>query len=127
MLHQKITVMKKLLNRTILFVAILSAIFVIVSFTNSNSSKKEVLLVENYMAGESYGVAIFHNDKPTEFIEMDYRAIIEEGEGENEMFKKLAEQKGRIISNTLQKLYDDGWKLEGTNGGDGFHQYILTK
>jgi len=128
MLHQKITVMKKLLNRTILFVAILSAIFVIVSFTNSNSSKKEVLLVENYIAGESYGVAIFHNNKPTEFIEMDNGSIIEVGEGESEIiFKKMAEQKGRIISNTLQKLYDDGWKLEGTNGGDGFHQYILTK
>jgi hypothetical protein len=127
-LHQKLTVMKKLLNRTILFVVLLSAIFVIVSFTYSNSSEKKVLLVESYMGVGSYGVALFHNDKPTEFIEMDYKSIIEEGEGESEIiFRKMAEEKGRIISNTLQKLYDDGWKLEGTNGGDSVHRYILTK
>ena len=67
-----------------------------------------------------------HNDKPTEFIEMDYKSIIEEGESEI-IFRKMAEEKGRTISNTLQKLYNDGWKLEGTNGGDSFSRYILTK
>lgn len=129
MSHQKLNAMKKLITKSLLAVAVLSAIFVIVSFTFNNSSEKEVLLVESYMANASYGVAIFHNDKPTEFIEMDYMSIIEEGEGESEIkiFRKMAEEKGRIISNTLQNLYIDGWKLEGTNGGDDFHRYILTK
>ncbi|MDB4583408.1 hypothetical protein N9164_09665 [Draconibacterium sp.] len=118
--------MKKLIRNSAIAIAVLSAIVVIVSFTNSNAPKKEVLLVETYMLVEptGFGLAIFHNDKPTEFIEMDYEAIFEEGE---DVMRKYTEQKGAMLKSTMQKLYNDGWELEGTNGGDGIQRYILTK
>lgn len=120
--------MRKLISRIFLFVALLSVIFISVSFMQSSSSEKEVLLVETYITGGlSYGVSIFHNDKPTEFIEMDFKSIIEEGKGEGEMVRKMVEEKGKIIRNTLQMLYNDGWKLEGTIGGDSSSKFILTK
>lgn len=106
--------MKKLIQRSILFVTLLSAIFVTVSFTLNKSSEKEVLLVQGILMGELSGVYIYHNDKPTEFIE----TVISE---------KMIVENGEIIKSTLQELYKNGWKLEATNGGDQVQRYILTK
>lgn len=121
--------MKKIIKSSILFVVLLSTIFVIVSFIQSNSSEKEVLLVETYVSVEpgGYGLAIFHNDRPTEFILMNYKSIYATLNEDEDPIKKLIKEKGKILKSTLQKLYNDGWELEGTNGGDGFQKYILTK
>ena len=118
--------MKKLIAKSVLAVVALSTIIVIVSFSFSNPTEKEVLLVETYMSIQptGFGLAIFHNDKPTEFIEMDYESILEEGEG---VMRKYTEKKGMMLKSTMQKLYNDGWELEGTNGGDGTQRYILSK
>jgi len=118
--------MKKLITKSVLAVTVLSAIIVLVSFRYSKSPKKDVLLVETYMLVQptGFGLAIFHNDKPTEFIEMDYESMFEEGE---DAMRKYTEEKGTMLKSTLQKLYNDGWELEGTNAGDGIQRYILTK
>lgn len=108
--------MKKLITRSILFAVLLSAIFAIVSFTQSNSSNHEVLLVEVGARGSTLGVFIFHDDRPTEFIEIDISKI-----------EKVTEEVGETVRSTLQNLYNEGWKLEGTSGGDTSQRYILTK
>ena len=105
--------MNKLIKRSILFVALISTIFVIVSFTNHGTSNKEVLLVEVMMMPES-GIHIYYNDKPTEFIK-------------SEISEKMITEIAESFQSTLQKLYNDGWKLEGTNGGDQVQRFILTK
>jgi hypothetical protein len=106
--------MNKLIKRSIVFVALVSTIFVVVSFTNHGTSNKEVLLVEVMITPPLSGVYIYYNDKPTEFIK-------------SEISEKMITEIAESFQSTLQKLYNDGWKLEGTNGGDVVQRYILTK
>ena len=110
----KSSAMKKLIKTSIVLIVLFSTLFVIVSFTKSNSSKNEVLLVEVMLMGEFSWVYIYQNDKPTEIIktETSEKMIIENAEN----FQKA-----------LQKLYTDGWRLEETNGEVQVQRYILTR
>jgi len=119
--------MKKLLSKTILAIIFLSAISIVFSFTNSNSAKKKVLIIQTYVSfeTEARGLAILHNDKPTEFIVADQKSIYSSKKGED-IFRNMVEEPGRMLSRTLQKFYDKGWDLEGITGGD-MPTYILVK
>ena len=106
--------MKKLIKSSFLFIALFSTIFVIVSLTQGCSSKKDVMLVETVLLGDYSGVYVYHNDKPTEFIK-------------TELSEKMKIENSEKLQITLQKLYNDGWRLEETNDGNSVQRYILTK
>ena len=120
--------MKKIIIKIIGAVLFLLALFIIVSFTQSNPSKKQVMIIKSYISNDSkgLGLAVIQNNEPTEFISNDYEAMFNNlSEGEDGL-KKIAEADGKIFLNTLQNFYDKGWELEGITGGD-LPTYILVK
>ena len=120
--------MKKLITKITGAILFVFALFIIVSFTQSNISKKQVMIIKSYITTDSkgLGLAVIQNNEPIEFISNDYEAMFNNlSEGEDGL-KKIAETDGKIFLNTLQNFYDKGWKLEGITGGD-FPTYILVR
>jgi transcriptional antiterminator len=87
------------------------------------------LAAESLLSNQSdgYGLTVLRNDKPTEFILTDFESIKASLVEGDDYPAKMLEEKGKLVRSTLQKLYNEGWKLEGTNGGDSYQTYIMFK
>jgi len=96
-------------------IGVISLFLISAKNTQTQNSNKEILLVEIYVIRNTPGMFIFHNDKPTERLDLDL------------ISKKTVEPNGQVIKSKFQELYEQGWELEGMNGGDQIQRYILTK
>lgn len=106
--------MKKSIQKSILIITILLAPILFVSLANRNSSKGEVLLIEVMIMSEFSGIYIYQSDKPYEYIK-------------TEISEKVIFESAKNLQTKLQELYNDGWKLAGTQGDAQVQRYILAK
>ena len=119
--------MKKLIPKTIFALALCSIVALTISFT-SKPDKKEVMVIKTFISfePEGAGLAIFHNDKQTEFKVISHESVYASSNEGEDIMKKLVEEDGKMLLSTLQRFYDQGWELAGITGGE-LPTYILTR
>ena len=119
--------MKKLIPKTIFALALCSIVALTISFT-SKPVKKEVMVIKTYVSfePEGAGLAIFHNDKQTEFKVISHESLYNSSDEGEDIMKKLVDEDGKMLLNILQRFYDQGWELTGITGSE-LPTYILTR